>query len=383
MPGSFLGALAQGRQQSLDKKAQQQAQQQSQTFAAALGMANLQHLNAETKKLGEPSATDYTITDPGDGSPLLRVNKSTGETQPLVRKDGTPVMGTNPVKRAIDVADATKGIPTYGDLHPQPSYSATPGMDPVTGKPTVYTLNTKTGQLASTGIGKPGTGAGAVGALAAPMAAKVGQFGEMLKKASDLMPATDALNVSLGSSAAQDVATHGVGAFGMHVPGTQGVGSMMVNKSPEYATYQAALSPFILAAAHALSGARINDTQVQQIRASIEIKPGDLPQVRAQKHKNVIDLINSIGGSLPSDAIAAQEDQMDPNSIALLKGFGYRNAPRNAPKTGGNAPALPATGDINLGGSQAASKEQQLWDAAVKLHGKVKVEAEYGPRPTQ
>jgi hypothetical protein len=74
---------------------------------------------------------------------------------------------------------------------------------------------------------------------------------------------------------------------------------------------------------------------------------------------------------------------MDPNSIALLKGFGYRNAPRNAPKTGGNAPALPATGDINLGGSQAASKEQQLWDAAVKLHGKVKVEAEYGPRPTQ
>jgi hypothetical protein len=156
--------------------------------------------------------------------------------------------------------------------------------------------------------------------LPAPLAAKVGQAGEMIKKAYDVLPQMDALDVSLENSAAQDVAQHGVGAFGMHIPGTQGAGSLMLNRDPAYSKYQASLSPFILAAAHALSGARINQDQVEQIRHSIEFKPGDTKDVRAQKRKNMVDLVNSISGSLPATAIAEQEDQMDPGSIALLKG---------------------------------------------------------------
>jgi hypothetical protein len=169
-------------------------------------------------------------------------------------------------------------------------------------------------------------GAG-TGNLAAPIAAKVGQFGEMLKKASDLMALTDNLDVTVGQSTTRDLAEHGVHIpFIGTMPGSKGVGSMLQSHSPEYSQYQAALSPFILAAAHALSGARINQDQVEQIRKSIELAPGDFgnKNVRAQKEKNMIDLINSIGGSLPKEAISAQEGQMDEKAILGLVGRGYR-----------------------------------------------------------
>jgi hypothetical protein len=190
-------------------------------------------------------------------------------------------------------------------------------------------------------------------ALAGPISAKVGQFGEMLKKLSDVMPATDALNVSLGSSASQDIAAHGLGVGHMRIPGTQGVGSMLLNNTPEYARYQAALSPFILAAAHALSGARINQDQVEQIRHSIEIKPGDAPEVRAQKHKNLIDLTNSIGGALPPDAVGQQEGQMEPAALETLKGYGYRvrgGSKGAVGAQGGAAPAAPTGKTYTYGG---------------------------------
>lgn len=219
-------------------------------------------------------------------------------------------------------------------------FSAVPGIDPATGKPTVFTFNTKTGEMKSSGVAKPGA-AGGVGALSGPIAAKVGQYGEMVKKASDLLPQMDALEVALGPSAAQDVAEHGVKIFGTHIPGTQGVGSMVLNRSPAYAKYQAGLSPFILAAAHALSGARINADQTEQIRHSIEFKPGDSPAVRAQKRKNMIDLVNSIGGALPPDAVAEQEGQMDPSALASLRGYGYKSRSGGTPAAStGAKPAL-------------------------------------------
>lgn len=173
--------------------------------------------------------------------------------------------------------------------------------------------------------------------IAAPMAAKVGQAGEMIKKAADLLPKMEALSVSLGQSAAQDQATHGLGALGVHIPGTQGVGAAIVSRSPEYAQYQAALTPFVLAAAHSIGGARINDTQIAQIRNSVEIKPGESKASRDQKIKNLVDLVNSIAGSLPPDAISQQEGQMEPGLINVLRGYGYR---------GGTTPQ--SSGDINL-----------------------------------
>lgn len=219
----------------------------------------------------------------------------------------------------------------------------------------------------------PGKGQGA-GNLPAPLAAKVGQAGEMMKKAYDLLPRMDKLDVDVGNSAAQDVAAHGVGIGPVRIPGTQGVGSLMLNHSEPYATYQAALSPFILAAAHALSGARINQDQVEQIRHSIEYKPGDSPGVKAQKRKNMLDLVNSIAGSLPSDAIAAQEDQMEPNALTQLTSYGYRRAKR------AGAPSVSSTGSTSTGDIDLSAKpklNQAQYDAGRALHSDAEIATHY------
>ena len=122
-------------------------------------------------------------------------------------------------------------------------------------------------------------GTGATKTLPAPLAARVGQFGEMLKKSADLMPMVDDMDVTLGKSMARDIADHGIAGL----PGTKGLGEAMVAKSPAYAQYQAALQPFILAAAHAMSGARINQDQTEKIRKSIELAPGDFANQNVQE----------------------------------------------------------------------------------------------------
>ncbi len=181
------------------------------------------------------------------------------------------------------------------------------------------------------------------GAMAAPIAAKVAQFGEMLKKAQDITGITDGLDVTVGQSATRDLAEHGVHIplIGT-VPGSKGLGSELMSRTPQYSQYQAALAPFILAAAHALSGARINQDQVEQIRKSIELAPGDFTNkdVRAQKEKNMIDLMNSIGGSLPKDAIGAQEGQMDESALSGLAARGYKRIGAPPAPTGAAHPLL-------------------------------------------
>lgn len=193
--------------------------------------------------------------------------------------------------------------------------------------------------------------------LPAPMAAKVGQFGEMLKKADDLLPIMDAIDIELSQSTAQDVAEHGLA----HLPGTRGVGAMMVNRSPTFAKYQAALDPFILAAAHALSGARINSDQVNQIRKSIEVKPGESKESRAQKKKNLVDLFNSIGGSLPADAIAVQEGQLDAPAMLRLKGYGYQSV-----SAGGGG----GRGEAGAAGAGSGAAAPPALTAADRAHAK-------------
>lgn len=179
--------------------------------------------------------------------------------------------------------------------------------------------------------------AGGASNLAAPVAARVGQFGEMLKKTAQILPIMDALDVNLGNSTAQDIAENGIGVGGYHIPGTKGLGSAMMNRSSRYAEYEAAASPLVLAIAHALSGARINKDQTDKIRESIVYAPGDSPAVKAQKRKNLVDMVNSVGGSLPVDAVAAQEAQMDPSAMTSLRGYGYR-LEHQGPAAGSPAP---------------------------------------------
>lgn len=51
------------------------------------------------------------------------------------------------------------------------------------------------------------------------------------------------------------------------------------------------------------------------------------------------------------------------------------------PNVAGSAQGADKPGNIDLGATPSSSHAQQLWDAAVKLHGKAKVLQEYGPRP--
>lgn len=238
---------------------------------------------------------------------------------------------TAPPARAVAAPKpVTPAAPRFG---PRPPATPTPALHEVT-----LPDGSKVLRPASADLVTSPPRIAEVKPLAAPMAAKVGQFGEMLKKADDLFRISQGMDVSVGASATRDLAEHGVHIpFIGTIPGSKGLGSAMLGHSPEYAQYQAALSPFILAAAHALSGARINQDQVEQIRKSIEVAPGDFTNknVRDQKAKNLIDLINSIGGALPAEAITDQEGQMNAEALTRLTTAGYqrRVAPSKTGKT--------------------------------------------------
>ena len=274
-------------------------------------MERVKDLNAVMQQItsGQTKPMQYHATSEG-----LYMTDPTGKNPPQL------VVPSKGHQDKYEMPDGS--IAYYGPGNPPP-----PNARPVQNDNTLVPVQQPGGQVTYVPRGQAAgglvPGKGSLN-LPAPLAAKVGQFGEMLKKADDLFPAMEALNVKLASSAAQDIAAHGIGVAGHAIPGSRGLGSMMLNRSPEYAKYQAALSPLVLAAAHAISGARISNEQVAQIRESIEIKPGDQPPIVAQKVKNVVDLINSIGGSLPADAIMFQESQLTPEQLQRVQGYGYQ-----------------------------------------------------------
>lgn len=252
---------------------------------------------------------------------------------------------TDPVTGKVTFYDPRKP-PTDLSVTPKPqpgSFTFQKGLGP-DGSPTLYAGNSRTGTLTPTGVGT--LVSGAASSTNAALASKSGQFGEMLKKSADLLPEMDALDVKLGQSAANDVASAHVGSF--HIPGTAGIGNLMVNQWPEYQRYQATLTPFVLANAHALSGARINQEQAQMIQRSIEMQPADSPIVRKQRIKNVVDQLNSVAASLPPEDVARQEAQMDPATLQILRQYGYRGAEMgrtHSPSPSGVVtPAKPAKG---------------------------------------
>ena len=198
---------------------------------------------------------------------------------------------------------------------------------------------------------------------------KAGQFGEMLKKAPDLFKAAEGLDVTMGQSAAKDIAEHGIGVGPLRIPGTKGIGSLFMNQTPAYSMYQAALDPLVLANAHALSGARINQDQANMIKRSIERQAGDYANkgVVAQRDKNVIDQLNSIAASLPRDAVIEQENQMPEEVLADLVARGYKRVGTGA----GNAAASPAAPSVDALRAALRAKGHSDSDirAALKARG--------------
>lgn len=125
----FLGLLAQGVDQSQQKKAKSKELQDARSFQAIkfgqereLAQSQIAENNARTESLKNPRPK-WSVETRDDGTYL--VNPETGEE----RKTTIPG-NRDPVKTAVAVAQATKGIPTYGDLHPKPDQSIVPVQDP-------------------------------------------------------------------------------------------------------------------------------------------------------------------------------------------------------------------------------------------------------------
>jgi len=343
--GAGFGGYAQDEQQRKVNALTQHKQDEEDQNSAVMRLVNLH------------KAAELQLGDANYASALAAVTKAQEIAREGVHvqeaKDLAPIHTQEAIDTAKGTAPITLGTHTaerdYDNAHPAPQTISTPnGVVRVPGNgPAVPILDAGGHPVVKGAIGG--------GGLAAPVMAKVGQAGEMLKKAADLLPLAEGLGVSLPQSASADIAHRGLGVGSLRIPGTSGVGSLMLNHDAKYAQYQAALSPFILAAAHALSGARINQDQVEQIRQSIEVAPGDLqnPAVIAQKKKNLIDLLNSITGSLPEDAISAQENQMDASSLQRLAGSGYRSRTGR----GGASPAGASSGDPDFDALMAKYKK--------------------------
>lgn len=324
-------ALAQLYQQNQDRRAEMNT-----TLQQAVGLANIGHLNAETTKLQQPIPPVKNIMR-GPGGQLVDMtdpqNPRNVGPAPVPKAPSQPIVGSK------EWQDAER---FKASLRPTPQQTFTPfqGTDE-SGKPVVRPFNTKTGQFGP--VADVGPKAAASGPGGAQMASKAGQFGEMLKKTPDLFASLDGLDVGYKNSAAQDIAEHGVGVGPIRIPGTKGIGNAILNNSPQYAKYQAALEPWVLSAAHAMSGARINQDQATMIRRSVERGMNDAPETRAQKDKNMIDQLNSIAASLPPDQVAAQEAQLPPAVIETLRSRGYRSPIANgtgrsgAPSIGGES----------------------------------------------
>lgn len=283
------------------------------------------------KAMGEvPAAVEkMRLTNPLE---VLKARDTAAALAPIHTQQAIDTAaGTAPieVKKAVDIETgkapierATHMANRKADLQTEPD-KVVGGIGP-DGKPLFARVGQSGPATPIEGLSPKPT---ATGGLSAPLAARVAQAGEMMKKYKDLIDTSDKLNVSVGSSAARDLAERGLHVpFLGTMPGSKGVGNLLMDQSPDYATYQAALAPFRLAVAHAMSGARIGDMQREEINRGIEMGPGDFanPTVRKQKEKNMIDFMNSIGGSLPRDAIAEQEGQMDESALQALVGRGYR-----------------------------------------------------------
>lgn len=381
------GANLEGKQEGSALLRQIYDQRQKQ----ALEAAQTNHFNAETGKLLQPPTPKRTydaargvtvdeensIATPVKGLPEMPIKAK--YTPKSYMENGEPVEGLVDEGGNFLHADQTPArgriTPYVAPVEPNNVFQSGIGSD---GKPTIFAGKSKGApNLTDTGINKPVSAAS--GALAAPVAFRVGQAGEMLKKAADILPMLDQLRVGLAQSSAADIANNGVGIAGMHIPGTKGVGNLMMNNDPRFATYQAALGPLSIAAAHANAGLRVSDAQMAKIQKNMEVAPGDVanPTVMAMKKKNMVDLINSIVGSLPPEAVAAQEAQMDPAALAMLKAAGYRGAQRAVaplppnkviqPPRGTVQPQQGAApiGNVNLGAPMTVSPLRQKYNAAV------------------
>lgn len=158
---------------------------------------------------------------------------------------------------------------------PSDHFTSVTGTDPETGKPTIYTLNTRTGQLESSGVGQTGkNGKGA----------SDGQMTSAMYAAR--MSSAEKLLSEFESKGAPTLVQEAVG----RIPG---VGDLAQNalQNPDQQRYRQAQEDWVRAKLRKESGAAIGVKEMQDEINTYFSKPNDSPELKAQKRERRIEAV--------------------------------------------------------------------------------------------
>lgn len=297
---------------------------------------------AQIGHLSAPTPSDWAVQEADGG--LVRVNKSTGETMPIMLngqqlkpKKTAPLPGT-PEWKAAEIDKAKIGA-QYG-YHP-------PVQDDRTIAPVQQPDGSVVYEKRADAIGQHAPSPNATGKAAIQKA--VAENGTQLSviddAISELTKHPDAIGTKRGGLAAvvpfagnlQDKINQTVDPEGVNARASlANIGSMTIKDR---------------------SGSAVTVSEYPRLRPFVPTELDDYPsavkklkKLRAaiQTETDLLQRSSGIGTHSPSDAGG--------------------NINLSAPQTSTNQ-------------GHTASRAQQLWDAAVKLHGEAKVLQEFGPRP--
>lgn len=298
-------AIAQQReQQQLLQAYAMQRQQDQDALARTLAQSTIQGRQA--------TASHYANMDKAATArnALGQQHEQYLESQPKAPVPGTPGY--------YDMVTKTEGIKAKFRPPPQQSFTFPVVMGP-DGQPVIARANTKTGQIEPTDVNAKPTSA--QGGGSAPVSQRAMFMGEVARKAADVLPFLDTGHIGLLGATARDVAHEGI----LGAPGSKDLGNFLMNHiDPKLAAYNAGTAELTLNAGHALGGVRGgSESQMKQLGQSLELHSGDTPPARAQKIRNVADLLSSMFASLPPDLRQQQYASLGAQRIALLRQYGF------------------------------------------------------------
>lgn len=260
----------------------------------------------------------------------------------------TPVAGVkpkDPVANAVAVAEATKGIPTYSDLHPKPDQTLVQTQEP--GGAVVYTHRDE-----AAGMNAPSPNARGTAAIMKDVAANQTQVSVIDDALKELDAHPDAVGLKRGAA---------------DLPIVGGAADALNQRlDPNGVAARASLANVSSLVIKDRSGSAVTISESARLRPFIP-STGDTPETIRIK-------LGKLRQAIETETKLLQQ-------TSGMKAGGMNASPTPEPsKAPSHTGASDPGGTIHLG---KPSRAQALWDAAVAKHGEAKVIQEYGPRPEQ
>lgn len=277
----------------------------------------------------------------------------------------TPVAGVtpkDPVKNAVAVAEATKGIPTYSDLHPQGHF-------------TPVTLGGDEGAPA----------------VVKPFDTKTGTVGDAVGTAKPTLRIESAMNTAAKARLEAAVSEMNNAHHGMYefeqglksgkysINGAEQLGGRVANSF----THDDPISMGIQSAALATLN-RANPELARYIRRGLSFAEGEsmISQRPSDFRTKMAAFLSTAASGAHPEMISDIESRRTSilNPLNATVGKSPKSNPPEPSKAPSHTGASDPGGDIHLG---KPSHEQALWDAAVAKYGEAVVTQKYGPRPQE